>query len=280
MAWKKVHVKGKGDRWTDGKGNYRYSHPNVDKPAQLARDTKNSVVSRLKQAKADFDKLNNKLNEIAKAEAVKIGEGYGRATRNTQDRLANEQNAITQRGFGSNQRFARTAAENKPAPKPAQPTINPGEKAGPPAPEVYGPPVPKPPRSPAINAPVHASPQAFGRNTQVNNGTLSAAPAASPYTPRAGQSRPNTPQPSSYGADGKSLYNAGKGDNPLMQRTFGYQTGQAPDQQAAAPKAPEPQMSEQYQGNDQPGSLGQAENPMAALGNLLNRKKISISLSS
>jgi hypothetical protein len=29
----------------------------------------------------------------------------------------------------------------------------------------------------------------------------------------------------SYGADGKGLYNAHKKDNPLMKRTFGYQTG-------------------------------------------------------
>jgi ElaB/YqjD/DUF883 family membrane-anchored ribosome-binding protein len=272
MAWKKVHVKGKGDRWTDGKGNYRYSHPNVDKPGQALSSAKSGVGSLLKKFQSDFEKLNSKLNEMAQSEANKIGQGYSRAATKTQERLANEQQATVQRGFGSNQRFARTAAENKPAPKAAQPTINPGEKAGPPAPEMYGPPNPKP-RSPAAAAPIHASPQAFGSGPR-----LQAAPSV--YAPQAGAApKPNTPQPSSYGADGKSLYNAGKGDNPLMQRTFGYQTGQAPDQQAAAPKAPEPQMSQQYQGNDQPGALGQAENPMAALGELLNRKKISISLS-
>jgi hypothetical protein len=50
-------------------------------------------------------------------------------------------------------------------------------------------------RSPAIGAPVHARPQAFGAATQASNGTLSAQPSV--YAPQAGQApRPNTPQPS------------------------------------------------------------------------------------
>jgi hypothetical protein len=151
---------------------------------------------------------------------------------------------------------------------------------------------PAPPRSPAIGAPVHASPQAFGSSTQVQGGVLSAQPSV--YAPQAGaESRPNTPQPSSdsaYGADGKQLYMAHKGNNPLMQRTFGYQTGQHPGaqpQQPSAPTqptapaqaAPTQPMAPQYEGNDEPGRLGQAENPLAALAEILNRKKLTISAS-
>ena len=141
------------------------------------------------------------------------------------------------------------------------------------------PPAPAPLRSPAFSAPVHSKPQDFG----------------SAYAPQAGQApRPNAPVASSYRDGGKGLYKGseeyvkatGGNYNPLMQRTFGYQTGGQPGA-AQAPGTP-PQsndkvntpMSPQYNGNDEPGALGQAENPMAALGQmLLQRKKLSISLS-
>ena len=144
-------------------------------------------------------------------------------------------------------------------------------------------------RSPALSAPVHSKPQDFG----------------SAYAPQAGQApRPNAPVASSYRDGGKGLYKGseeyvkatGGNYNPLMQRTFGYQTGGQPGA-AQAPGTPpqsndkvntpdqrgqfvSPEMSPQYKGNDEPGALGQAENPMAALGQmLLQRKKLSISLS-
>lgn len=170
-----------------------------------------------------------------------------------------------------------------------KPTAKP-EKYGPPVPArlQQAPPPPPRPRSPAIGAPVHAKPSAFGSATKVEGGTLSGV-GTSPYAPQVGQApRPNTPQPSggNYGADGKSLYNAGRGDNPLMQRMFGYQTGQAPDQVAAqqqqqpqVPTPQEPAMSPQYEGNDEPGKLGQADNPMKMLSDLLQRKKLTISAS-
>ena len=162
------------------------------------------------------------------------------------------------------------------------------------------------PRSPAIGAPIHARPQAFGSNTKISDGTLSAAPAnGSVYAPQAGQApRPNAPVASSYRDGGKGLYKGseeyvkatGGNYNPLMQRTFGYQTGGQPGA-AQAPGTPpqsndkvntpdqrdqfvSPEMSPQYNGNDEPGALGQAENPLAALGQmLLQRKKLSISMS-
>jgi hypothetical protein len=149
-------------------------------------------------------------------------------------------------------------------------------------------------RSPAIGAPVHARPSAFGSATQLQNGILSARPQPSAYAPQVGQApRPNAPQPSSssYRDGGKGLYKGseeyvkatGGNYNPLMQRTFGYQTGQHPGAQQPQPAAPaqpqQPQTSPQYNGNDEPGALGQAENPMKLLGDLLNRKKLSISVS-
>jgi len=54
-------------------------------------------------------------------------------------------------------------------------------------------------------------------------------------TTKASTTKPK-PKPSSkpmekaYGESGKDLYQASKKNNPLMQRTFGYQTGDAPDQ--------------------------------------------------
>ena len=151
------------------------------------------------------------------------------------------------------------------------------------------PPAPAPLRSPAFSAPVHSKPQDFG----------------SAYAPQAGQApKPNAPVASSYRDGGKGLYKGseeyvkatGGNYNPLMQRTFGYQTGGQPGA-AQAPGTPpqsndkvntpdqrgqfvSPEMSPQYKGNDEHGALGQAENPMAALGQmLLQRKKLSISMS-
>ena len=85
-----------------------------------------------------------------------------------------------------------------------------------------------------------------------NSGQLiKAAPAAAPrltppvspppvgpsvHAPRVEKAAPVFPTEEAYGSDGKDLYMAGKGNNPLMQRTFGYQTGKAPDQ--VAPQAP------------------------------------------
>jgi len=184
------------------------------------------------------------------------------------------------------------------------------------------PPRPQAPRSPAIGAPLHAKPAAFGSATKLQGGTLSAQPSV--YAPQVGQApKPNTPvasPTSSYRDGGKGLYKGseeyvkatGGNYNPLMQRTFGYQTGgqpapaqapgtppqsndkvNTPDQrgQYVSPSGkpyagpaygnpPEQPMSPQYNGNDEPGALGQAENPLAALGQmLLQRKKLSISMS-
>ena len=97
-----------------------------------------------------------------------------------------------------------------------------------------------------------------GNTFDGNTGQLiqSAPPAAAPvaptpptqqrsvHAPRVEQAAPPVapvfPTEKAYGESGKDLYMAGKGNNPLMQRTFGYQTGKAPDQlsQAPTPAAP------------------------------------------
>jgi len=63
----------------------------------------------------------------------------------------------------------------------------------------------------------------------------------------------------SYGADGKGLYNAGKKDNPLMKRTFGYQTGDAPDQRKTEGVGPVADGSS-YAQSVKNGELGRAQN--------------------
>ena len=227
----------------------------------------------------------------------------------------------------SNPTAAETRGRPKPKPKPPakdKPHYGPG---GNPNGSGQGqaqqtPPRPQAPRSPAIGAPLHAKPAAFGSATKLQGGTLSAQPSV--YAPQVGQApKPNTPvasPTSSYRDGGKGLYKGseeyvkatGGNYNPLMQRTFGYQTGgqpapaqapgtppqsndkvNTPDQrgQYVSPSGkpyagpaygnpPEQPMSPQYNGNDEPGALGQAENPLAALGQmLLQRKKLSISMS-
>ena len=48
--------------------------------------------------------------------------------------------------------------------------------------------------------------------------------------PTATASKPKKPMEKAYGSSGKELYMASKKNNPLMQRTFGYQTGEGPGQ--------------------------------------------------
>lgn len=65
-----------------------------------------------------------------------------------------------------------------------------------------------------------STPQRGGSPARVSN----PAPKAAAKTPT------KKPMEKAYGESGKDLYMASKKNNPLMQRTFGYQTGDAPDQ--------------------------------------------------
>jgi hypothetical protein len=156
-------------------------------------------------------------------------------------------------------------------------------------------------RSPAIGAPVHASPSAFGSAPKLQQQSVSPYVGSSAATPP----RPSSPAqaalagaPASetYRDGGKGLYQGtqayrdavGGSGNPLLNRFrsgmgLDPATGAKPQQEGQPQQAPtaanaEPKMSAQYDGNDEPGRLGQAENPMKSLMDLLNRRKLSISV--
>ena len=105
--WKQVYVRGKGYRWTDGNGNYRYENPAL-------KDFVKGAARSLKES------LSN------------TASGYQKAWKRTAERLAREEKQKVQRGFGSRQRFERTQAEAaemaKPKPKP-KPQTKPVPKA-------------------------------------------------------------------------------------------------------------------------------------------------------
>jgi hypothetical protein len=104
------------------------------------------------------------------------------------------------------------------------------------------------------------------------------------------------PASETYRDGGKGLYQGtqayrdavGGSGNPLLNRFrsgmgLDPATGARPQQEGQPQQAPtaanaEPKMSAQYDGNDEPGRLGQAENPMKSLMDLLNRRKLSISV--
>lgn len=83
---------------------------------------------------------------------------------------------------------------------------------------------PKPPavKPPAVSTPSRGSstPQRSGPPARVSN----------PAPKAAAKATDKKPMEKAYGESGKDLYMAYKKNNPLMQRTFGYQTGDAPDQ--------------------------------------------------
>jgi hypothetical protein len=154
-------------------------------------------------------------------------------------------------------------------------------------------------KSPAIGAPVHASPSAFGSAPKLQQQAVSPYVGSSAATPP----RPSTPAqaalagaPASetYRDGGKGLYQGtqayrdavGGSGNPLLNRFrsgmgLDPATGARPQQEGQPQQAPtaanaEPKMSAQYDGNDEPGRLGQAENPMKALMELLKKNKLKI----
>ena len=144
---------------------------------------------------------------------------------------------------------------------------NPPDKPAP-KPEPKPSPSPAPVRSPAIGAPVHARPQAFGAATQVSGGVLSGAPAPSAYAPQAGAAqRPNTPQPMSpqYGGN----------DEPgrMGQNENGYQMPAQP-KPAGGPDANGIDMERRRAFLDAEDSLS----GLKAVKELLNRRKLSISV--
>lgn len=210
--WKKVYVPGKGDRWTDGNGNYRYTNPAL-------KDNVKGAARSLKSSLSD------------------IASGYQKAGERTANRLASEEKAKVQRGFGSRQRSERTQAEAaemaKPKPKP-KPQPKPVPKA-----EAKPKPKPIPKEETKASQPSKPQPKPVPK-------------AESKPQPKPIPKADSKPKEKAYGESGKDLYMASKKNNPLMQRTFGYQTGEAPDQKKAAESKAQPPASKR--GSTSPAS--------------------------
>ena len=183
--WKRVLVTlpsgDKAYRYTDGKGNYRLSHP----------DSSESMASR---------------RGLSSSQG---GPSIG------------EQLRIMAGPAGGETKTARvkgkpTAGESKPAPPAAKPKPKPRGMANIPPKEANAP----------VNVQARKPKPAPAASTTSKPTPKPAAPAAAKPKPKP-QSKP---MEKAYGESGKDLYQAAKKNNPLMQRTFGYQTGDAPDQ--------------------------------------------------
>lgn len=108
------------------------------------------------------------------------------------------------------------ASTPKPKPKP-KPESKPKPKA-----EVKPKPKPKPKAAEVkpTKPPVRGSQQP----------TTTTKPPVKPARTETKPKADSKPMEKAYGESGKELYQAAKKNNPLMQRTFGYQTGEAPSQ--------------------------------------------------
>lgn len=82
-------------------------------------------------------------------------------------------------------------------------------------------------KKPAVKPPAASTPSR-GSSTPQRGG--SPARVSNPAPKAAAKPPAKKPIEKAYGESGKDLYMASKKNNPLMQRTFGYQTGDAPDQ--------------------------------------------------
>ena len=240
--WKKVYVPGKGDRWTDGNGNYRYTNPAL-------KDNVKSAARSLKES------LSN------------IASGYQQASQRTADRLAREEKAKVDRGFGSRQRSERTQAEAaemaKPKPKP-KPQPKPVPKA-----EAKPKPKPKP------------IPKEETKTTQPSKPQPKPVPKAESKPSPKSESKPASKASDTYKDGGKGLYQGSKeyrdkvggSGNPLLnrlRREMGRDeaTGEKPN---AIPKSNKPASKK---GSSTPS---QASKPMTGGSfnerNLFDRKK-------
>jgi len=137
-------------------------------------------------------------------------------------------------------------------------------------------------KSPAIGAPVHARPSAFGSATQLQNGILSARPQPSAYAPQVGQApRPNAPQPAQKIQENPY---AGVGDVRGQQ----LNPSAAGLEQAPVQAGTQEYGGQKLQGIDENGidmerrrAFLDADNSLAglkAVKELLNRRKLSISV--
>jgi hypothetical protein len=86
---------------------------------------------------------------------------------------------------------------------------------------------PEQPKKPADKKPAASTPNR-GSSTPQRSGP--SARITNPAPKAAAKAPEKKPMEKAYGESGKDLYMASKKNNPLMKRTFGYQTGDAPDQ--------------------------------------------------
>jgi hypothetical protein len=129
-------------------------------------------------------------------------------------------------------------------------------------------------RSPAIGAPIHAKPAAFGSATKLQGGTLSAQPSV--YAPQVGQApKPNTPQPAAQPITMSPQYGGNDEPGRMGQNEGGYQMPQqAPATPAGGPDANGIDMERRRAFLDADNSL----DGLKAVKDLLNRRKLSISV--
>lgn len=250
--WTKVYVPGKGDRWTDGNGNYRYTNPAL-------KDNVKSAASSLKES------LSN------------IASGYQKAGERTANRLASEEKAKVQRGFGSRQRSERTQAEaaemTKPKPKP-----KPQPK---PVPKAEAKPKPKPIPKEETQAPKPQAPKPQASKPQASKPQPKPVPKAESKPSPKTETKPASKASETYKDGGKGLYQGSKeyrdkvggSGNPLLnrlRRDMGRDeaTGEKPN---AIPKSTQPASKK---GSSTPS---QASKPMTGGSfnerNLFDKKK-------
>ena len=87
--------------------------------------------------------------------------------------------------------------------------------------------------------PTSNPPRRSSTSSQSSGGSSRPAPSRAPQRPAASQPpAPRQPMEKAYGDSGKDLYMASKKNNPLMQRTFGYQTGGGPGRGSDGPPNP------------------------------------------
>lgn len=170
--------------------------------------------------------------------ANSIRDPNSESSRNLQRAIAGVTSRMAEDAVG--RRNGRSGSRPTPSPTPA-PTrtgtggrgVSPGSVRSTPAPKPTPTPTPSP--SPTRSSGSTSSSGGGGRSY-----SSSSSPSPSP-APSSSSSPAPTPSPTpkpeasksgggggAYGKDGKQLYMADKKNNPLMKRTFGYQTGEGP----------------------------------------------------
>lgn len=172
--------------------------------------------------------------------AFKAGKALGNAIKRTSEKRPAPGGATTKSQTIGDSTKGGGLDKNRPAPRKPKPVGNipPGEGTGRGSPN-------DPPRRASTSGRGSSS----GGRTSGGGSSAPSRPAARPAAPAmpsvvtkatpAAAAKPADNKPASggsYGSDGKQLYNADKKNNPLFQRTFGYQTGNAPDQKESQAK--------------------------------------------